>query len=68
MLVSYDCIEAELPYFRHNLRVVELLALLKLRCHIDDSLLLPLKDLLQLGWTDERDLDHNPRLAEVLAV
>ena len=68
MLVSYDCIEAELPYFRHNLRVVELLALLKLRCHIDDSLLLPLKDLLQLWWTDERDLDHNSRLAEVLAV
>ena len=68
MLVCNDRIKAKLPYFRHNLRVVELLTLLKLRLHVDYSLLLPLEDLFQFRRADERYLDHDTCLTEVLTI
>ena len=68
MLVRDDRIKAKLSHFRHNLRVVELLTLLKLRLDVDYSLFLPLEDLFQFRRADERYLDHYTRLAEVLPV
>ena len=68
MLVCDDRIKAKLSHFRHNLRVVELLTLLKLRLYVDHSLLLPLEDLFQFRRADERYLDHDACLTEVLPV